>query len=53
VLTSEDTKVAGIRFDENRAPPQKVDVWGPVWSNLAFLVVVLAIACLYIARKDF
>ncbi|MEX0676419.1 MAG: ABC transporter permease [Pirellulales bacterium] len=53
VLTSKDTKIAGLRLDEGPAAPTKIDVWGPVWSNLAFLVVVLAISCLYIARKDF
>jgi hypothetical protein len=53
VLTSQDTKIAGLRFDDNQAPPQRVDVWGPVWSNLAFLVVVLFISCVYISRRDF
>jgi hypothetical protein len=54
VLTSQDTKIAGLRLDNNSAsPPAKVDVWGPVWSNLAFLAVVLLISCVYIARKDF
>jgi len=54
VLTSQDTKIAGLRFDDSQnTAPTKVDVWGPVWSNLAFLVVVLAISCVYIARRDF
>jgi ABC-type transport system involved in multi-copper enzyme maturation permease subunit len=53
VLTSEDTAIAGLRFDDSGAPPRKVDVWGPVWSNLAFLVVVLVISCVYVARRDF
>jgi hypothetical protein len=53
VLTSQDTKVAGLRFDDQASPPMKVDVWGPVWSNLVFLVVVLTISCIYIARRDF
>jgi hypothetical protein len=53
VLTSEDTAIAGLRFDDSGAPPRKVDVWGPVWSNLAFLVVVLLISCVYVARRDF
>ena len=52
VLTSQDTKRAGLRLDEWRRP-RKVDIWGPVWSNLAFLVVVLALACGYMYRKDF
>jgi hypothetical protein len=29
------------------------DVWGPIWQNLSFLTVVLALTCVYIARKDF
>jgi hypothetical protein len=53
VLTSQDTKIGGLRFDEGNRAPAKVDVWGPVWSNLAFLVVVLALACVYISRRDF
>ena len=53
LLTSQDTKIAGFRFDDTPSPPVKVDVWGPVWSNLAFLVVVLTLSCIYIARKDF
>jgi hypothetical protein len=53
VLTSQDTRIAGLRFNDSPRAPMKVDVWGPVWSNLAFLVVVLALACVYISRKDF
>jgi prepilin-type processing-associated H-X9-DG protein len=29
------------------------DVWGPIWQNTAFLTVILALTCAYIARKDF
>jgi hypothetical protein len=53
VLTSKDAKPGAIRLDDGNSGPQKLDVWGPVWSNLAFLVVVLAIACVYVYRKDF
>ena len=53
VLTSNESKSGGIRLDNGNGGPQKLDVWGPVWSNLAFLVVVLAIACVVIYRKDF
>ena len=53
VLTSKESKSGGIRFDNGEGGPQKLDVWGPVWSNLAFLVVVLAIACVVVYRKDF
>ncbi len=53
VLTAEDTKVGGLRFDDSQTIPTKVDVWGPVWSNLAFLAVVLFISCVYVQWRDF
>ncbi len=53
VLTSKESPAGAIRFNNADNPPTRVDVWGPVWSNLAFLVVVLAIACAYVSRKDF
>ena len=31
----------------------EIDVWGPIWSNLAFVAVMLAIGCIYVQRKDF
>jgi ABC-type transport system involved in multi-copper enzyme maturation permease subunit len=53
-LTPRDDAAAGtIRINDGENGPEKLDVWGPVWSNLAFLVVVLAIASVYISRKDF
>jgi hypothetical protein len=30
-----------------------VDVWQPLWSNLAFLVFVLTLNCVLISRRDF
>jgi len=54
LLTSSDSPAGGIRLDDgDQRGPAKVDVWGPVWSNLAFLVVVLAVSCAYVYRKDF
>jgi hypothetical protein len=32
---------------------EKVDVAGPIWSSLAFLGVILALASVYVWRKDF
>jgi hypothetical protein len=29
------------------------DIWGPVWSNAAFIAVAVALGCWYTARKDF
>jgi hypothetical protein len=31
----------------------KLDIWSPIWSNLAFLCVVLLLGCVYTSRKDF
>lgn len=30
-----------------------LDVWGPIWSNLAFVAVVVGLGCWYTQRKDF
>ncbi len=30
-----------------------IDIWPPLWSNLAFLVCILAISCVLISRRDF
>lgn len=38
------------RLDSERVT---YDVWGPIWQNTAFLVVVLGLTCVYISRKDF
>lgn len=40
--------------EENLAAEREVyDLWEPVWENLAFLVVMLTLTCVYIARRDF
>jgi hypothetical protein len=36
-----------------RKRQMKLDIWSPIWSNVAFLTVVLFLGCLYTARKDF
>ena len=53
LLTSKDATPGAIRLDDGNGGPRKLDVWGPIWSNSLFLVVVLAIACVYVYRKDF
>lgn len=35
------------------AVEQKLDIYTPIWSNLLFLSVMLAIACWYVRRRDF
>lgn len=48
-----DLLQAGIRANDLSAARVEIDVWGPIWSNLAFVVIVLSLGCLYVARKDF
>ncbi len=54
LLTAKDSTPGAVRFDDDGPrSPVKLDVWGPVWSNSAFLAVVLLLACVYVHRKDF
>lgn len=46
------TELDNSRRDGRRQRMQ-LDIWQPIWSSAAFLVVMLAIGSLYVARKDF
>jgi hypothetical protein len=48
---SESASVGGS--NDLQTSRQKLDIWGPIWSNLAFIAVVVGLGCLYTARKDF
>jgi len=43
------------RYKEADLSTERVvlDIWEPIWSNLAFLAVMLTVTCVYVARKDF
>jgi hypothetical protein len=54
LLTEEQSIAFDRRSEEDlRAERIVIDIWTPVWSNLAFVAVVLGITCIYIARHDF
>ena len=53
LLTDETTVATSPREDDLSATRIKIDIWGPIWSNLAFLSVVLLLACIYVSRRDF
>jgi hypothetical protein len=48
-------------FEQSRLPRDQIslekrgpiDIWQPIWSNLAFLAIMLTITCVYISRRDF
>jgi DNA-binding beta-propeller fold protein YncE len=52
LLTDQET-VAGPNSEDLSQRRIKIDVYGPVWSSLAFLTVVLTFTCLYVRRTDF
>jgi len=53
-LLTEDTSVATQgRPADLQSGRIALDVWGPVWSSLAFVAVAVALGCWYTARKDF
>jgi hypothetical protein len=47
-------------FEQSRLPRDQanvehkpIDIWRPIWSNVAFLAVMLTVTCVYITRRDF
>ena len=39
--------------DDLQADQVEIDIQTPLVSNAIFLVIVLALTCLYVSRKDF
>jgi hypothetical protein len=52
LLTGSEAVAVGPNNDLQTSR-QKLDIWGPIWSNLAFIAVVVGLGCLYTHRKDF
>ncbi len=52
LMTREQTIQTG-EGDALSANRTVIDIWEPLWSNLAFLSVVLMITCVLISRRDF
>ncbi len=53
LLEQKSAAVVGDQEDNLQAERAPIDIWTPIWSNLAFLAVMLGLTCLYIERKDF
>jgi hypothetical protein len=51
-LDQETLSVHPRREDLKTSRP-KLDIWNPIWSNGAFVAVMLLITSLYVQRKDF
>jgi len=52
-LNRPQTEAVLAREDDLAATSHATDLWAPLWSNAAFVVVMLTIGSLYIWRKDF
>jgi ABC-type transport system involved in multi-copper enzyme maturation permease subunit len=53
LLSGEETKPRGPSSGDLEVTREQVHPWAPVWSSLAFTVVLLILACVYIERQEF
>jgi ABC-type transport system involved in multi-copper enzyme maturation permease subunit len=53
LLSGEETRATGREAGDLESARERLDPWSPVWSSLAFTIVVLALACVYIERQEF
>ncbi len=54
LLTDQETVAPGLPMATDlRQPRTSIDIYGPIWSSLAFVAVMLAVTCVYIHRMDF
>jgi hypothetical protein len=53
LLTEQETVATNPTNQDLSQRRIKINIYGPVWSSLAFLVVVLTFTCLYVRRTDF
>ena len=54
VLTDSETQAMGppVAVTDLRQARIDLDIWGPIWSSLAFVVVMLGLTCVHIWRLD-
>jgi len=52
-LTDEDSAPLNGETENLQSERIVIDLWTPIWSNLAFVGVVMFLGCVYVARKDF
>ncbi len=52
-ISNKETSDFGFNREDIGAVRPKIDPWSPVLSSGAFMIVVLAFACIYIERQDF
>jgi hypothetical protein len=53
LLSGEKTMTTQLVTRDLEAAQVELQVWQPIFSNLAFVVVIIGISCIYVARKEF
>jgi hypothetical protein len=53
LITDQETLSVHPRREDLKTSRPKLDIWNPIWSNGAFVAVMLLIASVYVQRKDF
>jgi ABC-type transport system involved in multi-copper enzyme maturation permease subunit len=53
LLTEQQSVSTRADTEDLQAGRIALNIWGPVWSNLAFVAIAVCLGCWYTARKDF
>lgn len=53
LLSGNETQSLNIVTNDMKQAQVEIDVWRPIFTNLAFVGVMLLIGCVYVARKEF
>jgi hypothetical protein len=53
VLSGNQTQALNLVTNDLEAAQLELDIWSPIFSNLAFVAVMLGISCIYVSRKEF
>ncbi|MEZ6135946.1 MAG: ABC transporter permease [Pirellulaceae bacterium] len=53
LLTGSRTMNAQLVSGDLSSAQRELDIWQPIYSNLAFVLVILGISCVYVARKEY
>ncbi len=53
LLSGDKTMTTQLVTRDLEAAQIKLQIWQPIFSNLAFVAVIMGISCIYVARKEF
>ncbi len=53
LLSGNETQSMSLVTNDMKQAQVEIDVWRPIFTNLAFVGVMLLIGCVYVARKEF